>query len=299
MKIPDKADFQPSAETMMQWLATRKPTLMVGGASFPAFFDDTGNSSDTSWVWLAAFGEIVGLITTIYGGFKNGGIFLFLSGLAIVMFIILDVVFAKWLHRNKAAQCMGESRKLIVSDRSYEGSDRASELAGIQYDLNKGKGVDFFLITGIILIALFKIVGIIVLGVFNNLVLYAPFAILYLIVAYIHIYHTGYYIAYRSTEKRIWKDHRQFSNKNGFTANDPVERFETKGQLDDVPIKHTPHEIVKDESRAEGFHYMIKTKGVLTDDDIVNLVSGQDSDNRIAVFKACRKLQVESIRASG
>ena len=105
MQIPDKSDFQPSAETLKKWLSTRKPTLNVGGVTMPGFFSDTGNSSDTGWFYVALFGELVGLLATLYGGMKSGGIFLILAALAILMFIFCDFFFAVKLHRKKAKEC--------------------------------------------------------------------------------------------------------------------------------------------------------------------------------------------------
>ena len=75
MNIPDKSDFQPSAQTLGKWLAARKPTLQVSGVQMPGFFIDSGNSADTGWFYVALAGEVIGLCTTMYGGFKSGGIF--------------------------------------------------------------------------------------------------------------------------------------------------------------------------------------------------------------------------------
>lgn len=101
MDIPNKTDFQPSAETLEKWLAARKPVFKVGGVDMPGFFSDTGNSSDYFWVIVAFFGEFVGFATILYGGTSAGGQFAALSILGALMIIVGDGFCAKRLHRNK------------------------------------------------------------------------------------------------------------------------------------------------------------------------------------------------------
>lgn len=286
MYIPDKSDYQPSAQTLNMWLATRKPTLAVGGVSMPGFFSDTGNSSDTGWFFVGLSGEMAGLVTTIYGGWKSGGIFLSLAILAIVMFIFCDFFFAKKLHRNKAKECTLRSKKLLKKD--------VKGTLELENELAKGKYVDFLLQAGIFCIALVKIVGILLLGVFNNIILYVPFAIIYLIVAYVHLSHTWYYVAYLGTQNAIEREHKMFGNGQ-FDAKEPDQTVETPKALRKMPIKHNPHEILADGNETN--KYVIKTKGVLTDEDIKNLISGQEDPNKIELFRACRKLQLENLLA--
>lgn len=285
MYIPDKAEFRPSNETLNKWLATRKPDLMVGGATQPGFFSDTGNASDSWWLFLGCIGELVGFLTTVYAGLIFGGVYLLLAALGIFLFIICDFVFARWLHRNKALECRLRSEKNVTENTKHA--------VGLQNRLDEGKFVDFLLRTGIITIALVKTAGIIVLGVFGNLFLYIPFLIIYLIVAYVHLNHTGYYFAYWSTERSIQKEHRRYGS-DGFDAREVREPLKTLVPLRDPPLKHNPHVI---EMNGTANEYMIKAKGVLTDDDILNLIAGQDPENKQSVFRACRRLQLENTPA--
>jgi hypothetical protein len=294
MHIPDKTDFQPSAETLKSWLATRKPTISVGGFTVPGFFIDNGNSGDTTWIIIAVFGELLGLAATIYGGMKSGGLFMVLAILAVVLFIVLDVVFAKWLHRNEADKCILESKKLLKDDNAKK------DIADLNNKLDKGKFADFMFQTGIILIAVLKVFGIVILGLFNHISLYLPFAIIFIIVAYVHIKHTGYWLAYRTTEKKISKEYKQFANGQ-FEARNAEQPVATNSELRNIPIKYNPHEIIYDpdpkQSKDGEYYYVVKTKGVLTDNDIVNLITGQTDGNKMLLFKKCRQLQLESIES--
>lgn len=289
MTIPDKADFRPSAETLRKWLATRKPAIQVGGVQMPGFFNDAGNGSDAAWVYVAVLGEFIGLLATVYAGIRGGGIFLFFAILTILMFVFCDFFFAQKLHRNEAYKTELKTCKLLEKDE-----DKA-RIAAINIELRKGNFLNFLLQTGIILIALIKVFGIVILGLFNHPLLYIPFAIIYLIVAYVHLKHTGYFMAYFATERSIEKEHRMFATgrHKAQTTHEPIR---TKSELSNIPIKHVPHEIVKDES--EPLTYRINARGILTDSDIVSLITGQDDANKIALFKACRKLQLENIQAA-
>lgn len=287
MYIPDKSEFQPSDEALNKWLATRKPTLRVGGVLMPGFFSDIGNSGDTGWFTVGLIGELAGLIVTVWGGINSGGIILVFAIIAIVMFVFLDYVCAVKLHRNKALECRLLSESLLTTENV-----RTS--VRLDNERREGRFVDFLLGTAIIVIALFKTVGVVFLGLFNNLILYVPFAVLYLIVAYVHIRYTGYYFAYRSTERAIEREHHAFGSGDQFAAKRINERFATPTALTGIPIKHNPHSI---ENNGGANEYVIKTTGVLTDDDILGLIAGQDDTSKIALFKAARKLQLENLKA--
>jgi len=287
MNIEDKTDFQPSTESLEKWLSTRKKSINVGGVSIPQFFSDTGDSADSAWFFIVCIGELLGLIVTIYGGFKNGGVFLIFATLSIIMFVFCDFFFAILLHRKKSTICKTKTLILLEDD------SKKAALAKLDLDLKKGRVIDFLLISGIILFAVFKIIGIILLSVFNNLILYIPIGIVYFIVAYIHIMHTGYYFAYRATQNSIDRDYFEFAHGR-HQAKEFSLPVALNNQLNNMPIRHNPHEIVFNPANKDGLHYLIKAKGVLTDDDIKNLLDGQEGQDKIPLYKACRRLQVES-----
>ena len=289
MFIPDKTFFQPSSQTLSKWLATRKGDIVVGRIPMPRYFSDVGNSKDQFWFIIAIIGELLGLGTALAGGMRSGGTFLIFAAISIIMFIFCDFFFAYKLHRNKENVCRLSSMQLLIDD------NEAADLAKIRQQLNKGKFADFMYQAGIIIIALVKVVGIVLLGVFNELIVYVPFAIIYFIVAYIHIQHTGYYFAYRGVENAMDRDYNEFINGEN-KAQEIRERVSTTKPLVDLPIKHNPHQIAEDheliEEEEKGSTYVIIAKGVLNDEDIVSLIAGQSDENKITLFKACRKLQL-------
>ncbi len=295
MDIKNKTQFQPSTESLEKWLSTRKKSINVGGVSMPQFFSDTGDSVDSAWFFIACIGELFGLIVTIYGGFKHGGIFLIFATLSIIMFVFCDFFFAILLHRKKSTICKKQTLILLKDDSKIllNGKSPKAALAKLDLDLKKGRFIDFLLISGIILFAFFKIIGIVLLGIFVNLILYMPIGILSFIVAYIHIMHTGYYFAYRATQNSIDRDYFEFA-RGRHQAKEFSLPVALNNQLRNMPIRHNPHEIVLNPAYNDGLHYLIKARGILTDDDIINLLDGQEKQDKIPLFQACRRLQVES-----
>lgn len=259
----------------------------------PQFFSDTGNGVDSTWFFIACFIELIGLVLTIGGGLKFGGVYLIFATLSIIMFVFCDFFFAILLHRKKANICKTKTLLLLTNDNN------AATIARLKLDLEKGKLLDILLISGIILFAIFKIIAVVLLGVFNSLILYLPVAIIYFIAAYIHIMHTGYFFAYRATQSKINKEYLEFANGE-HKANIYRQPVVLESKLRDLPIKHYPHEIIQDLNNPNDannpgkHHYLIVAKGVLEDSDITSLIAGQDAPAKIALFKACRELQVQS-----
>lgn len=309
MDIPKNSDFQPTAETLNTWLATRKPRLRVGGSIMPGLFSDTGGSMDFNWLLVAILGEIVGFVTVVGGGISFGGQFATVAILGSIMFIFLDFFFAKKLHRNKGKHCWLESRLVLERDENER------IIAQLEKELKKGRLWDYFFMVGIILIAILKVLAIFALGVFNSLILYFPIFIIFLIVGYVHINHTWYYVSYKVFHNRVAKDFSEYSDSSRskgdkYKAREVDQIVGTPYKLRNLPIRHFSHEIIEAkegdteigslESIDNGnenkkrYLYQIKTKGVLEDDDIMALISDQITENRIELFKACRKIQLDN-----
>jgi hypothetical protein len=305
MTIPDKAVFQPSAEALEMWLATRKPSLVVGGTSVPGLLSDAGNSSDTAWFFLGLLGEVLGLITLILGGAINGGVFLPLAMSAAAAFVCCNYCFAVLLHRREGLRCRLRAQKGLEAN--------PAEIVRLSNELSRGKLLDFFLKAGIGLIVLVKILGILLLGVFSSIVLYVPFLVIYIVVAYVHVQHTGYCLAYRLTERRFASEYKRFEMarrkpiamedrhfRTGSFEFEPKDWFSTvvtPSPLLGIPIRHIPHAIVQGEepgSCAEN-RYEIRAHGVLTDDDVLSLVSGQSDVNQVVLLNVCRKIQLKML----
>jgi hypothetical protein len=294
MDIKNKKDFQPSSETLKKWLATRKADMNIRGNIVPGFFGDDGYSADTNWFYIAIAGEIAGLVATIYGAARGGPQFMTIAAVGVIMFIFCDLFFALKLHRNESQKCRLRSDMFMA-----DGADNSQTIAAINKQLSGGKTLDFLLKMGIILIALIKVFAVILLGVFNSLALYLPFIVIFLIVAYVHIYHTGHFWAYAGTQKAINKEYDQYSSTTGdsdrFKATSQRDTFETPLPLV-LPTRHARHEIVQNQEKG-GNNYILNRNGILTDGDIQDLAMGQDDANVRPIIKACRRMQYAMLNA--
>lgn len=289
MIIPDKTAFQPSGAALKKWLATRKSTIHINGVPLQGFFNDTGNSTDTSWFYVAMAAELLGLTTLITGGAINGIAFLVGAVAVVVVSVFCDMLLAIGLHRHVGERCLIQSRLLLLNDNDKQ------KIHDLTLQLQKGKFMDFILKTAIVLISMAKVGAIVVLGVFEMPGFYVLFVVIYAAVAYVHLYHTGYYLAYINTQKAIRKDHLKFA-KGHFLARQARQRVTTISALHDLPIRHSPHEIL--EESKDNHDYAINTIGVLTDNDIIGLINGQSDSNKLQLFKVCRRLQLDNIEAA-
>jgi len=283
-KIPNKFEFEPDSDALKQWLSTRKKKLQVANMSIPGLFTDTQFDVDQSWFFLAMFGELIGIILTIYGGFASGGLFLLISTVIVFGLLFIDIFCAIKLHRNAGRHCW------IDSFIYLNGEEEPEERNRLLLEKKKRKPINFILIGLVFLVILIKIAAVVLLGVFNNILIYIPILALYLVVGYVHIYHTGYWLAHRKTSKMFRK---QFED-NGNNAIPRSQPFITKNKLRNIPIINGENKIEIDSTENEtsnDFYYILKTKGVLTDKDIQMLITGQENLQRIEIAEACRKHQ--------
>jgi ABC-type multidrug transport system fused ATPase/permease subunit len=293
MDIPNKEDFQPSSEAFNQWLKTRKKELRIAGMPIKPLFSDSGNSKDTTWFTIVVILEIVGVLATLYGGLRSGGMFAIIAiavvfALAVVDFILL----APKLHRN-----VGKKTLLAATIPTHEDP---SKIAKLESEMEEGKWTDFWIIVGLILIAIIKTIAILIIGTFDSPIIYVVFLILFLIIVFAHIKHTGYYLAYRETQKLIDRDFDVFKEgtMNKSVINDDL--FETNVELRKIPFSYNSHEIVNDVKNENDsnhidnkYKYKLITKGVLTDQELIKLTAGQENENKLIIFKKGRDMQLE------
>ena len=282
MNIPQKHVFHPSAEALRLWFTTRKKPLKFAGASIPALFSDSGFSTDAFCFGLAIVGEVIGLSMIVYGGSRLGNTFLWISLAAVIIIFVFDLFFAWKLHRNKGKECEVET-ELFIND--YNEVQKQSK----ENEAKSSKFVDFLLMIGILGLMGVKIWAIIYLPVLRSYQQYVPFIGIYLFVAYAHIFHTGYFLAYFSTQRKIDGESKNLGN---YPARKASELVTLEKELT-LPINFNPHEIVLVKAENNKFTYSINTIGVLTDSDISNLLAQQTGTHLIDVVKACRRIQYQ------
>jgi hypothetical protein len=282
MIIPNKDQFEPTKETLHKWLAIRKPEYYVAGGQYPAYLNSSSNNPDSAWFFFAALGELAGLVTTIYGGFTGGASFVALAIIGAVLFVIADFVLAFLLHKCKNVECIVLSRKALNENAQYR---LAQDLI-----LKKEKRFNWLYKLLIVALAIFKVFAILILGVFDSPLMYFQLLAIFLIIAYIHINHTGYFLAYESTLRSLNRDYKDFANgKNLALSIEYPLQLETK--ISGNEITFAPHKIVQEKQENMVAYKLIK-RGVLTDDDIMGLISNQTDATKVELFKRLREIQL-------
>lgn len=282
-RIPNRFNYEPPHATTRKWPACpQRGTLRVSRVEMPPLFSDDGIFTDGIWFMVAFIGEVVGLVITIWGGANSGGAIFIFATITVIMFVFCDIFFAIKLHRNVGRNNKLKSMLILENNPVLR--------AQYQAEMKEGRLGDTMYQLGIILIAIIKLVGIALLGIFATLVLYLPFLIIYAIVAYVHIKHTGYFFAEVTTQKLIDRGYNRGFAVNG--ANPAQERhgaFNTTALLN-LPITSGNHSITLID--AGTFSYAINTLGVLLDEDITTFIIGQTRMNQTEIFNACRDHQI-------
>ncbi|MCX6303724.1 MAG: hypothetical protein NT040_02035 [Bacteroidetes bacterium] len=211
--------FSPSLETKRKWLFTRKEPYQAGTFQAPGFFGTANFQADTFLFSFALLLEIVGLMA-FYLFFGN---ILFAA-----LFFLLDFIFAIGSHWNKGRWTMLKNQLSVLSPacapffefgepRDYDAHNnvipcpaRISWRRKTIMGFKVFAGIFYFLICAI---AAFKAYGFIEgwtqsgepFGVIPLLI-----ATTYALVAFIHVYATGYFFAevyYRYCCKKERREH--------------------------------------------------------------------------------------------
>ncbi len=293
--IKKRDEFQPSKDALELWLKTRKRPIDCGVQTLPGYYQTAGYSTDVSWVYLALCVEVAAVVLTLYGGWYRGGDYLIGATIVVFLFLSLDYVGTRFFHKPLGKRCKVRNKLLLASDQK--------EIERLRKELGEGTLIQAFGVFLIVLSAAFKIMAILFLGSFNTF-FYAIMTILYIIVVYIHISHTGYVLSEIATSQKFKKDYENWWKKKDDvikTKHEPESEFESKVKLNlrNNEISIGLHKIVpqpqSDSDLEDGvYKYKIQTKGVLTDDDIERLIGAvaQSPQQAGAIALGCLRHQL-------
>jgi hypothetical protein len=180
-KIIINFNFEPTINTKERWLSTRKSEFQVPAASLklPGFFG-TKESSDAVLFWLALILELVGFVL-IYSSAQDP-----IVGPVIGFAIIVDIVLAIILHLPAGKICYFKNKAIWDSANVQPYKTKVQKLKYKWYVI-----VCYFFLW---IFAIGKAAY--VLGLNRDMqTLGILMFLVYLIIAYIHSFHTGYYLA--------------------------------------------------------------------------------------------------------
>jgi len=299
IEIPDSHRFEPDGNALEMWLYTRKAKKEWGNNKFPGFFSTFNFPTDQVFFTIALILEIIGIGLIISNGLsENSGPQLAIIAIIVaIALVFFDFGLAYLLHKNHATKCYGLN-KLAVSSNP-------SEIANINEDLKKGKIINVVCIFLLVFLAIFKVGGIVALSTFDHIVIYVALVMMFSIIVYIHIYHTGYFI-YGVITKRAFK--RQLNKLNrgddSYKAKASSYFFESDINIfdgfDDQSeiIANDRHKITKIERKRESskknFGYELRSIGILEDRDITSFINKPfNSEQKGLIMSECRKFQLD------
>jgi hypothetical protein len=191
-------------------------------------------------------------------------------------------------------------------------TDDNKEIARIKDAMKEGKAVNFLIVLGMILIALVKLAGIIFLGMFDHLAIVVALAIMFGIIVYVHVYHTGFYIYEVLTGRAFQKQFKKYSSLTTrsmhsdrpfhaetrlatFYNNEDLLGFDKEGNPRSELMAHR-HKIskVKGKEREGKQAFQLETTGILIDEDIATFLGqgGLDGDQKTIIARICRGHQL-------
>jgi len=303
-QIPQRFQFQPTAEVRQRWLGTRKYSTQSGKLTLHGFYRTDDYSSDNNWFIMAFIIEFVALTITLYGGIMKGGFILIGAIIAVILFIVLDFIGLIFCHSKKEIECEQNNNLKIENDPIQR------NIIIENLKRKKAKIVVGYILLG--LSALLKVAAVFLLISGLSLVYLAIFSIFYIFVIYIHISHSGYWFAEFNTQRMIkkqylrWLKENELNNtNNNYTAIKRETRHKSSINLDILPtnpIIHGQHSLSlvdTDTTTAPCktiYTYSLKTSGLLLDDDIPFFISGKDDTQATEIGSFCLKHQLQNHR---
>jgi hypothetical protein len=292
-------EFMPSSEYRESYRATRKlPRVFPAGFAMPGYFHTDSFTKDKNWFSLAIFIELLAFYLTISGGLNRGGEWGYIAFLTAIFFVVLDIVGALMLHNRASEKTKFLSLATVTRDPI------ASE--GFRKEANKINGRQIIGVILIIFSAFLKYFALFLLGSFRLTIL-SVIVLLYLIVIYVHLYHSGYFFAERKRQNLLNKEHDLFRKEQMEIAQGkPIQsKFQAQtivgGNSEPGPlrlntqngvIRQDGHEILETQLPNGLYSYTMKTKGLLLDDQIVAFTQNQNDEQCKFVLNLCISHQI-------
>ena len=302
---PQPAEFKPSQEALLKWLNTRKPSAED---ELPGLFTTVKFSADQSWTIIAILIELMALGLTVYGAASlyqqnQSKVSLFVAIIAVVLFVAFDVIGVLLHGSDRSGKVVTRSKIKITKNAA------AKKLL-----INNAKKItnkEFFGVLFLVLSAIIKIAAVVLLfGALNATIpMFIVLFLFYVVVVYIHVAHTGYWLSARQTARRFQREYNEFVQADiqgtavGKLAIDKkvfssphsmpggVDEFQNGRQRISFIDRQT------DEHGNPLVTMALESRGIMWDEDVVALLSNFTPGTHFhkAVLDACILLQLQQI----
>jgi hypothetical protein len=274
--------FEPSRESLELWLGTRKQKLTHGTVTFSGLYQTYQFTKDAAAFVLVFLLELAGLFALIFAWKKLDAI----SIGVVTAFFVIDAVCAWFSHYKTWRIHRNESEKILnLGDPTIT--------ARLDEDTKIIKRNSNLFRLGIISVALLKIYAFTVLSYhFNGITLLV--IVIYALVAFIHIYNTGFCIWEIRTRRAINNEHSKYLAGEGHKA-----IIYSEDMYDLILKEHSvnQHSIKKViNTSSERLHYIFSATGILTDEELRQfIVAQQNTGQRSKVALAGLEVQLRVI----
>lgn len=312
----DFAFFRPSAETILRCLSTRKSDIKIGTGVKPGLIgcDDFGWDSLLFCICIAL--EFIGL-----GAILLNRLSFEYALFGMLFAVVLDCLFAIWLHKlisGKSVRLRAEAIEAQAGLGNYSGMSQESRNAWTTKklgEIKRRKNLAMLPALGIVLFCILKITAYAGLKGFRIDTVLFFLIVSYVVVAYIHLTTTGYWIA-AVIANRWWnrdiqkyqeaqlagkgEDNFGVENSQRFEVNS--EGIRSEGMPPVMRGGKVVHEILTvqafkrndDGTNTPGI-YELRCRGVLMDDEVRQLltpVSMGANEVRLAIALRCMVYQL-------
>jgi hypothetical protein len=296
MYYQNRQSFEPSAAARTAWYKTRKQTTSYGATRLPGLFGTHSLSTDTIWVIMAVVIEVVAVVITIWLGLAKGFGSAIGASIAVGLFVVLDYAGILFHSHLSGERAVWRNELLIVQTPQRR--------AQLEDDLNKRTLKEDMGVVFLFLSALLKITSIAVLGgsLFSSKLMIVLMCIFYLMVIYIHAYHTGLWLAEFTFKRKIDFDYAQWSAQKGNDAQIYIHKFRTPYglQLKVGDVKNVNCQTLTCQSFSNGLYsFELKSVGLMWDEDIATICMGLLHEERPVLALECLQLQLTQTVAIG
>jgi hypothetical protein len=302
----NRNQFIPSQAVLNDWLNTKKSN----SPSKPGLFETIKYTEDAVWTFISLLVELAALSLTFYGGYqsylKSHNVSSAFLGpvIVVVLFVFFDVVGIMFHSSERSEKTRIRSQIVYTKDPLV--------LANLHEKLKLYSGKQFLGIMALIVSAILKILAVTIMSPVHGraaVPLILIMSLFYLVVIYVHTYHSGFFLAARRVSKKMhrewdmWFDMKQkglptplnVQNVNSVIFSSPQampngNSFQMGFQTITFLSKH------QDNTGAVLFNYQLDSLGCMWDSDVVPLYSAFGPGHfQSTLLEACVQLQLSQL----
>ena len=302
----NRNQFIPSQAVLNDWLNTKKSNH----PSKPGLFETVKYTEDAIWTFISLLVEIAALSLTFYGGYqsylKSHNFSSAFIGpiIVVVLFVFFDVM-GIMFHSSERSQ-----KTLIRSQIVF--THNPLVLANLYKKLELYSGKQFLGVMALIVSAILKILAVTILSPVHGraaVPLILIMSLFYLVVIYVHIYHSGYFLAARRVSKKMKKEWDNWFDINQRGLPTPLNVQSVNSVIFSSPQAMPNGNSFQmgfqtitfigrqqDSAGAVSFNYQLDSLGCMWDSDVVPLYSAFGPGHfQSALLEACVQLQLSQL----